>query len=302
MAVAGDIRKLVKSRFPAPAARAIKWAGLWPSYWAQMHACRRAFERFGDRYDQNVLFVAGLPKSGTTWLERMIAEIPGFGTQVRIPEAGLHELRTGGSHDFELPERVFDRFDRRLAVMKLHCHGSAHNVETLRKAGVRCVIIYRDLRDVAVSNYYYVRRARWHPEHALYRDEDVATGLRRFADRTLGRYIDWIRSWRANRDPATSLEIRYEQVLAEPVASMRKIVELFDLGVADETIASLVEAHSFERSSGGRQAGEADASSFLRKGVAGDWKNQFDDETKEMYKERLGGFLVEIGYERDESW
>ena len=30
------------------------------------------------QYDQHILFIAGLPKSGTTWLQTMLARIPGY--------------------------------------------------------------------------------------------------------------------------------------------------------------------------------------------------------------------------------
>jgi hypothetical protein len=40
----------------------------------------------------------------------------------------------------------------------------------------------------------------------------------------------------------------------------------------------------------------------FRKGIAGDWKNYFTPELKETYKESIGKFLIEFGYERDLSW
>jgi len=301
MPISATIKQTVKTRFPAPVARAVKRYGARPTYWLQMRACREAWKRHGHLYDQNVLFVAGLPKSGTTWLERMIASYPGFETQVRIPEAELHELRAGGSHDYELPERVFDRFDRRLAVMKLHSHGSAHNVRVLTDAGVRAVVLYRDLRDIAVSNYFYVRRTRWHPEHRLYRGVDLNKGLRLFAERSLGAYVDWIRSWRNNRDPETTLELRYEQLLRDPMGSMTRVAELFGLDSGENRIAEIVDRHSFQRVTG-RHPGQVDAGSFARKGKAGDWKDQFDERTKAVYKAEIGGFLIETGYENDDAW
>ncbi len=302
MTIAATIKKTVKSRFPAPAARMVKRLGIWPSYWVQMRKCRESWRLHGDQYDQNILFVAGLPKSGTTWLERMIASYPGFEIQARVPEAEFHELRTGGSHDFELPEGVFDRFDRRLAVMKLHSHGSEHNNRVLAASGVRCVYLYRDLRDIAVSNYFYVRRARWHPEYRLYKNADLNEGLRIFADRRLGEYVDWIRSWKSNADPETTLEVRYEQILEEPIEIMTKVAALFGLDTDADRIAEIVERNSFKRMTGGRTPGQENSKSFVRKGKAGDWKNQFDDETKAIFKASIGDFLIETGYENDDTW
>lgn len=302
MPLTASIKRTIKTRFPAPAAIAMKRLAIRPSYWLQMRACRQAWLEHGSAYEQNILFVAGLPKSGTTWLERMIASYPGFENQVRIPEAEVHELRTGGSHDFDLPDGVFDRFDRRLAVMKLHSHGSPQNVKVLREAGVRCVVLYRDLRDIAVSNYFYVRRTKWHPEYKHYKDVDLNEGLRVFAERSLGAYVDWIRSWRQNRDPETTLELRYEQILEAPVDTMRQVATLFGLDTSEERIREIVDRNSFQRMTGGRKPGEGDSKSFARKGKAGDWKNQFDATTKAVYKASIGGFLIETGYENDDTW
>ncbi len=34
-------------------------------------------------------------------------------------------------------------------------------------ADVKYVIMYRDLRDVAVSHYYYAKQTPWHPEYTV---------------------------------------------------------------------------------------------------------------------------------------
>ncbi len=45
-----------------------------------------------------------------------------------------------------------------------------------------------------------------------------------------------------------------------------------------------------------------DPTSFYRKGVAGDWKNLFDERDKEIYKEEAGELLIRLGYENNGSW
>ena len=39
-----------------------------------------------------------------------------------------------------------------------------------------------------------------------------------------------------------------------------------------------------------------------RKNKAGDWKNHFDDYLKALFKEKVGQFLVQEGYENDLDW
>jgi hypothetical protein len=67
------------------------------------------------------------------------------------------------------------------------------------------------------------------------------------------------------------------------------------------TISHIVEAHSFRRMSGGREPGHA-SRAFARKGIAGDWVNHFTPGLRDLYKERIGEFLVEFGFEKSRDW
>jgi hypothetical protein len=286
---------------PPPIAREGKRLAVYPRYLQQRRACRRGFHEFGALYPQKVLFVAGLPKSGTTWLERMLSSYPGFG-DVLIPDVASYELATGGSHDYDLPSEIFSRFENMLVVTKMHVHGSPHNVRVLRAAGVRYVVLFRDLRDVAVSHVFYVRQTPWHPEHRLYARLSVEAGLELFAERTLLPFADWVRTWHENADPEMSLLIRYEDMLSDIRTVMRRVAEHFELNSSEETISSIVRTHSFQQLSGGRSRGQVDRQSFFRRGVSGDWRTYFTPTLKDMYKRRLETFLIDFGYERDLSW
>ncbi len=295
------LEKLAKEWLPPWAAREAKRFAVWPRYWRQRAACREGFKQYGDRYPQKVLFVAGMPKSGTTWLEKMIASFPGF-HDLLIPDVAAYELRTGGSHDYDIPEDMFERFNDMLVLTKMHVHGSRHNCDVLKKAGVRYVVLYRDLRDVAISYHYYVKGTPWHPEHPRHKDADLQEGLRIFAERMLDGYVDWVRSWERNRDQAMSLAFRYEDMLQDAKGIMTQVARHFQLSDDEDQIARIVEANSFQNLSKGRAQGQESGQSFFRKGVAGDWRNQFSDETKALYKKKIGRFLIEAGYEGDEGW
>jgi hypothetical protein len=51
-----------------PLATAVKQAAIYSHYWMQAAKCRFGYMRYGNRYKHNILFIAGTPKSGTTWL------------------------------------------------------------------------------------------------------------------------------------------------------------------------------------------------------------------------------------------
>jgi hypothetical protein len=261
-----------------------------------MSRAKRGFDAHGRHYQEPLLFVAGLPKSGTTWVESMLASYPGY-HEVMIPEAVRYEIDNGGSHDFDLPADVFERFDQSLAVLKLHVPGSAHNVRLLREAGIPYLVIYRDLRDVAVSHYFYVRRTPWHPEHLTYKDLNVEQGLAHFGRTLLPDFVKWVRSWQQNRDPGVSTIIRYEELLENTKTVFGKVARCFGLDDDPALISRIVERHCFERLSGGRKKGQQSDSSFFRKGVSGDWKNHFTAEVEQIFDEKAGRFLRKQGAE-----
>lgn len=301
MSVTRMLESLAKSYLPPMLARVVKRIAIYPRYIIQARACRKGFREVGHLYRQNTLFIAGLPKSGSTWLRKMVSSYPGF-HELLIPEASIHDLATGESHEYDLPADMFSRFRDMLVVTKMHVHGSPHNVEVLRAANVKYVVLHRDLRDVAVSYFFYVRQTPWHPKYPLYARLSVLEGLEAFAKRTLLAYVDWVRSWHENRDPEMGLELRYEQMLSDTAAVMTCVAEHFELDSSPETIGRIVEMHSFERLSGGRRRGQESDNSFFRKGVTGDWRNHFTPELREIYKELVGDFLIESGYEQDYSW
>jgi hypothetical protein len=280
-------------RLPPPLARSAKRLVVRPRYAVQARACRRGFRQFGGRYPQNVLFVAGLPKSGTTWLEEMLASFPGFG-RLLIPDVASYELSHGESHDYQLPPDIFDRFRGKLVVTKMHVNGSRNNVAVLRSAGVRYVVLYRDLRDVAVSHVFYVRQTPWHAEYPVYAGRSTQECLSVFADRTLLPFAEWIRSWRRRADPEAALVVRYEDILADPHRLLARVARHFQLDAPPGLISGIVDRHAFHRLSGGRMRGEQDSRSFFRKGIAGDWRTHFSAELIDLYRERLGDYLDDL--------
>ncbi len=270
-------------------------------YYLQLWQARNAYHEYGDQYPYPLLFVAGLPKSGTSWLESMLSSYPGY-QNVTIPEAVAYELRTGGSHDFDLPADTVERFENALVVSKLHVHGSRHNAQLLHEVDVPYVVLYRDLRDVAVSHYFYVRRTPWHPEYEDYRGLDVDEGLLHFGRTLLPEFVDWMRSWRERRDPEQSIELRYEDLLDDTEGEFRRVASHFGLDASLPTIERIVAEHRFETMSNGRSRGEADAGSFVRKGVSGDWQTHFTNRVKDLFKRHTEEALVDFGYEKDLSW
>jgi lipopolysaccharide transport system ATP-binding protein len=108
---------------------------------------------------------------------------------------------------------------------------------------------------------------------------------------------DIIRSW----VDTSHLHVTYEQLLDDEQASFERIMEYCGIDATKKRIGEAVRAVSFEQLAQ-RRRGVEDVNSHQRKGVAGDWRNYFDDDLKERFKDLYGDVLIAGGYESDHDW
>jgi hypothetical protein len=69
-----------------------------------------------------------------------------------------------------------------------------------------------------------------------------------------------------------------------------------------EKLEQFINHFSFNNLSSGRARGVANEVSHYRKGVAGDWRNHFNENHKEHFKEIYGDLLVKLQYEASNEW
>jgi len=93
-------------------------------------------------------------------------------------------------------------------------------------------------------------------------------------------------------------EVRYEDLLERLEEEFGRVFAFLGADAAPGTVHRCAEATSFERRSGGRQRGQEDAKSGVRKGVAGDWKGVFTERDRTIFLEEAGPALEELGYEK----
>lgn len=282
---------------PAPIAKLAKRLLVYPRYWQCRYVAKKSFQSYGENYEHPILFIAGMPKSGTTWLEKMMSSYPGY-EELLLPGANFYELRTGEGHLYDLPDNAFGGLNERLVLTKMHCHGSEQNVGVLKDAGIPYVVLYRDPRDVAVSHYFYVRNTPWHGDYQALKDCDVQEGIRYFIRKRLPEFAHWMRSWRDNRDVGNSLMISYEEMLEDTADVIRKVFQLFALEADESRITQIVDENSFKS----LEASDQGKTAFFRKGQSGDWINHFDESLRQEFKRVDAEILIEFGYEINDQW
>jgi LPS sulfotransferase NodH len=262
-----------------------------------------------------VFFVLGAPRSGTTWLQKLLDAHPeircyfetGFAMLREELAAALNRYnertaaRKGGAGRLgRLNQAAFESiaslaFRERLLQTaqpyKFIGDKDPRHVEILRSLqrafpNAKFIHIIRDGRDGAVSYFHFYK-------HSPAQPSIFADGFERGALTYAQAWAGTIRRARRNIPAPQYVETRYEALLANPVETLRAMFEF--LG-ADPSAAGacLAEANFVDLS--GRKPGEEDATSFYRKGVAGDWRNYFTPDLDRAFKERAGGLIEELGY------
>jgi hypothetical protein len=172
------------------------------------------------------------------------------------------------------------------------------------------VEVVRDGRDVAVSYAFHMLRHGL--TDVLWSDPDMGRRAEAFHIRGEGEPAplltpegvrDCATRWRLAIEAGERarrlfdgrhVRLCYETLLNDP----RQIAQAFgvlDVEANDTQLDACVRAESFEAITG-RGRGEADPTSFHRKGVAGDWRAHFTPELEAVYMDIAGQAMARAGY------
>ena len=254
---------------------------------------RIRFWRYRKGHECPLIFIVGLPRSGTTWLTEMFTSVQGY--RYLSP---WHATLT----DHDLREKTLQGFAHQLVVLRLHLPRSEGNARILEASRQRYVVTYRDLRDVVVSWYHYVSKVD--PQHFLHsqlRSLSLEEGIDYYIEHILDYEVRWIRDWRNHRHPELSTETRYETLRGGTLGEFGRLAGFFGLDLTDAEIARIVDENSFQKRTQ-RRPGTEDRGAHARKGVVGDWRNVFLPRHVDAFKRSAGDLLIELGYEKDGRW
>lgn len=186
--------------------------------------------------------------------------------------------------------------------------------------GAKIIHIIRDGRDAAVSavhhswNFGKIRKgAEASAKRTTHRKRDPHEmsnmGESIFAEGQLRKFAaEWSARVSSTVEDGPTLpgngyvEVRYEDLLERPEEEVRRLLEFLRAEASEKTVKRCVNAASFDKLSKGRTRGQEDPTSFFRKGIAGDWSNVFTEQDKALFKKEAGDLLIQLGYEKDDSW
>jgi len=246
-------------------------------------------------------------KSGRTWLRVMLSRA--YQLVGSLDARELLDFDNLKQRDPRLPA-VFFTHNNYLRDYTGNRDSKAHF------RGRRIVLLVRDPRDVAVSQFFQWQ-FRMRPNKKFINDyppHGADIGVWDFVqDRDAGvpRIVDYFNGWaRAIPELKDVLVVRYEDMRADPAAALKRIFEFTGTPVSDEQIHEAVEfaaydnmkkmeQESFFKSSGARvKPGDRDnPQSFkVRKAKVGGYRDYFTDEQCEQLDAMVAQLDPMFGY------
>lgn len=213
------------------------------------------------------LYVVGRPRSGTVWLNRLLADA--LDSPLEAPGDKADAAKYHG------PGR-----DGGYVIRK------SHNEKRFGPT----VFIQRDPRDVAVSTMFFRRQSNLFPV------------VQQMCEPYNSNYEYHIRLWLDHRaNHGAQVYTRYELLHSNAVAQLRLIVmTLTGKRIDREKFQTVVERQSFANIKANDTEGRQTYS--MHRGIVGDWKNYFTREIGQYMHKHMGDFMIEEGYVQNRDW
>lgn len=228
------------------------------------------------RHRRGDVSLLSFPKAGRTWLRLMLGRI-------LADHFGVIDVD---------PFRVQRMGDRALGIPRIRInHDDNPQVKTPDELvankseyrGLKVIYLVRDIRDLAVSNYFEFTRRRGQQDHGI-------SAYLRSRRGSVATMIQHYNIWAANRVvPADFHLVRYEELHADAEACLRDVLRFIGIpDVADATIRRAVDFGSFAN----MRHLELRGSIQHRGMLAGDLS---DPESFKTRRGKIGGYVDYMG-------
>lgn len=234
-----------------------------------------------------VIFINEFPKCGGSWLKRMIGE-----------------LLSGENYFYNK-----NRF--KLPHIRPRCIIQRHWLKHTKHA-YKTIIIIRDPRDAYNSFYFHENYFAPHSNkeelfgyNSNLSDKDnmyayLQSKINNPSYSTPG--FTYKKFWDSLKGQKDTYIVKYEDLRKDTFKKLKSIMQYLEYNeIPDKQLLETIDKCSFSKIQR-QQVYSDDRKNFARKGIVGDWKNNFNERSIQLFKENFSDMLIEMGYESDENW
>ena len=245
--------------------------------------------------DADDAYLVSYPKSGNTWSRFLIANC--LKGEAKVDFATI---------DRTVPD-IYGISQKDLTALPKPRILKSHEYFDPRYR--RVIYLVRDPRSVAVSYYHHLIRV-----DRLDREMEFARYLDGFLAGEYGRWGSWsqhVGSWLwALENDEDKIVVRYEDLHADTLAQLRRMMNILDLSPDDTVLRRAIENSSFERmrriplprdhqhaqTAGGQ---EAKTNEFVREGKTQGWKHSLSADDRARIEGEFQALMRRFGYLED---
>jgi len=241
------------------------------------------------------IYLVSYPKSGNTWVRYLMA----YSIWPDLTDLDLVEMAA------YIPSFHLKHDSKMLLDSNAPCNQLKHRLikehtqynRLARKHVKRAICIVRDGRDVMVSYWHFCnQRDQTDMPLSEFIEYSSKPGY------SYGPWKSHVMGW-LNADLESKLIIRYEDLINDTAACLKKALEFTQNKVSDSIIENAVKRASFEsmkklEQTKGFNLDQLRTVEFVRQGKPGSWEDVFGPEDLELFNKYHGGAIHELGY----SW
>ncbi|XP_070708036.1 sulfotransferase 2B1-like [Pempheris klunzingeri] len=260
------------------------------------------FSEFSFRPDD--ILIATYPKSGTTWMQEIVPLIVSGGDPTSV------ETLPNWNRTPWLEEN-------QVYTLKLEQRPSPRTFSTHFQYGMmpksffevkpRAIYVMRNPKDVFTSSYHYHGMAAF-----AVNPGPQSEFLQKFLDGKVmfGSWFDHVKSWLGAEEKGHIMYITYEELITDLKDCVARIAQFLEKPLDPEVIEKIADRCLFVNMKKNNMSNyskvscevfDLKKSEFLRKGIAGDWKNQLTVAESEyfdaVYRDKMKDVKYKFGWD-----
>ena len=259
-------------------------------------------------YPAHIVFVIGSPRSGTTWVQNMLLEIPGYNPRSHKSILPIDQQTRFETTFNDFSENYFNNVPNYgYSVCRGHLSSSETNLKLLNDHVDKIVLIFRDIRDVCVSLYYNNKTLSENYYYEYYQSLSDIEAFDFTIYLVITHIVPWVENWHeySKNNSEKLYVIKYEELWEDTSKELRGIISFLGVQIQESFInkalcLKIKKAQDLKTNS--EKGGGFRKVNTARKGGVGGWKYYFTEKQKNRIKKSAGKLLIELGYEKDFNW